>query len=66
ALLTRVKLSFTKNVGWRLQTQRQSQLLADLKEQRGFFLFFSQGYLEFWTGEVLKRALRDARNEVES
>jgi hypothetical protein len=66
ALTIRVKLSFTQRVGWRVNIPTHSYPIASLAGERGFFLLLSEGYLEFWTFEVLTRALPRAAGEVAS
>jgi len=64
ALALRVKLSFTQGLGWRVGIPTHSYPIASLAGERGFFLLFSEGYLEFWTLEVLTRALPRAPGEL--
>jgi len=64
ALLIRASLSFTKGLGWRLHIRSHSYPIANLPAERGFFLLFSQGYLELWTTENLNRALHLAPDEA--
>ena len=64
ALLVHASLSFTKGPGWRLHIRSHSYPIANLPEERGFFLLFSQGYLELWTAENLNRALHLAPDEA--
>jgi hypothetical protein len=65
ALLVRVKLSFIQRIGWRVQIPRHSYPIASLAGGKGFYVLFSEGYLELWTHEVLTRALPAASDEME-
>ena len=64
ALAIRVKLSYADRVGWRVNIPTHSYPIASLVGERGFFLLLSEGYLEFWTIEVLTKALPRAADEV--
>jgi len=64
ALVIRVKLSFTRRIGWRVHIPRRSYPVASLVGDRGFFVLFSEGYLELWTPEALTRVLPRASDEV--
>lgn len=59
-LVLRVKLLHTKGVGWRLQIPRNSYPFASQAGHSGFYVLFSQGYLELWTLESLNHAMHEA------
>lgn len=64
AILLRVNLSFTRDVGWRLYVPSHSYTVSTLPEGRGLFLLPSEGYLELWTTDHLTRALERASDEL--
>jgi hypothetical protein len=64
ALAIRVKISYADRVGWRVNIPTHSYAIASLAGERGFFLLLSEGYIEFWTTEVLTKALPKAADEV--